>query len=289
MTDPKADSPQAPAPGAEDRKADGKTDAKTEDRYLVPGLIRGLAVLKLFTPDRSALGLSDIARELGITRSAAFRTVYTLNEAGCLLHDQRSQSYSLGPGVLRLTYGYVATREVVEIAQPALEQLRDRIGWSVHLGVLDGASVLYVLRVPGPQRDSSIVQVGSRLPARATTMGRVLLADLPEDELIGLFRNERGPRGKGPNLPGIVTQAATDRKTQSVVHTGDFEAGMVSAAAPLRDMTGQVVAAINVTAPQSPETQALVSGEVREALVATAARISVLLGWDQPASSPAAV
>ncbi|QPM92243.1 IclR family transcriptional regulator [Pseudooceanicola algae] len=260
---------------------------QSDDRYLVPGLIRGLSVLKLFTPDSPSLSLSDIARALGITRSAAFRTVYTLNEAGCLLHDQRSQTYALGPGVLRLTYGYVATREVVEIAQPALEQLRDRIGWSAHLGVLDGASVLYVLRVPGPQRDSSIVQVGSRLPARATTMGRVLLADLGEDDLIGLFRNDHA-RGKGPSLPGILRQATADRAAQAVVHTGDFEAGMVSAAAPLRDMTGQVVAAINVTAPQSATTQAQVGGDIRAALIATAARISVLLGWDQPARIPVA-
>lgn len=255
---------------------------RSEDRYLVPGLMRGLAVLKLFTPDRSALSLSDIARALGITRSAAFRSVYTLAEAGCLLHDQRSQLYSLGPGVLRLTYGYVATREVVEIAQPELERMRDRIGWSAHLGVLDGASVLYVLRVPGPQRDASIVQVGSRLPARATTMGRVLLADLPDEELIALFRPDsaRTAKGKGPALPGILKQAAEDAQSQAVVHTGDFEAGIVSAAAPLRDMTGRVVAAINVSAPQSAQTRRLIASTLRDELIATAARISTLLGWD---------
>jgi DNA-binding IclR family transcriptional regulator len=252
---------------------------RSEDRYLVPGLMRGLGVLKLFTPDRSALSLSDIAAALGITRSAAFRTVYTLNEAGCLLHDQRSQLYSLGPGVLRLTYGYVATREVVEIAQPELERMRDRIGWSAHLGVLEGSSVLYVLRVPGPQRDTSIVQVGSRLPARATTMGRVLLADLSEEELVALFRSD-GTRGKGPSLPGILRQAVEDSHAQAVVHTGDFEAGIVSAAAPLRDMTGRVVAAINVTAPQSSETQRMITGTLRDDLIATARRISTLLGWD---------
>lgn len=163
---------------------------KHEDRYLVPGLVRGLDVLKLFTPERPALRLAEIAAALGITRSAAFRTVYALSETGCLLHDERAQSYALGPGVLRLTYGYVATREIVEIAQPELQRLRVRTGWSAHLGVLEGTSVLYVLRVPAPQRDVSIVQVGSRLPACSTTMGRVLLAGLFEAELVALCRGE---------------------------------------------------------------------------------------------------
>lgn len=253
---------------------------RNEDRYLVPGLVRGLEVLKLFTPEHPVLTLREIADALGITRSAAFRTVYTLSETGCLLHDERSQSYSLGPGVLRLTYGYVATREIVEIAQPELERLRDRSGWSAHLGVLDGASVLYVLRAPAREVGGSIVQVGSRLPARGTTMGRVLLADLSEAEIVERFRADSpgAVKGKGPALPGILAQVARDRAAEAVVHEGDFEAGIVSAAAPLRDMTGRVAAAINVTAPKSAEAERAVRGPVREDLVATAQRISRLLG-----------
>lgn len=248
---------------------------KHEDRYLVPGLVRGLEVLKLFTPERPAMRLSEIAAALGITRSAAFRTVYTLAETGCLLQDERAQTYALGPGVLRLTYGYVATREIVEIAQPELQRLRARTGWSAHLGVLEGTSVLYVLRVPAPQRDVSIVQVGSRLPARSTTMGRVLLADLDEAELVALFR---GASGKGGTMPELVKQAGADRGCASVVHVGDFEAGIVSAAAPLRDMTGRVAAAINLTGANTAENRAALEEGLREDLEATAARISRLLG-----------
>lgn len=253
---------------------------KNDDRYLVPGLMRGLDVLRLFTPDRPVLTLREIAEALGITRSAAFRTVYTLAETGCLLHDERGQSYTLGPGVLRLTYGYVATREIVEIAQPELERLRDRTDWSAHLGVLDGSSVLYVLRAPARGVGGAIVQVGSRLPARGTTMGRVLLADLSEAEIVERYRADSpgAGRGKGPALPGILGQAAKDRAAEVVVHEGDFEAGIVSAAAPVRDMTGRVAAAINVTAPKLAETERAVHGAIRDDLIATAARISRLLG-----------
>jgi DNA-binding IclR family transcriptional regulator len=257
-------------------------DETVGDRYLVPGLVRGLTALKLFTPERSALTLAEIARALGISRSAAFRTVYTLTEMGCLLHDEREQRYALGPGVMRLSYGYFATREVVEIAQGELEKLRGVTGWSVHLGVRDGTSVLYLIRIAGDRHNAALVQVGSRLPARNTTLGRVLLADLSETELVSLFRLDAAglSKGRSPALPAILSRAAQDRQTEAVVHAGDFEAGIVSAAAPVRDMTGRVIAAINVTAPHTPDALADLDSDVRDVLVATAGRISRMLGWD---------
>jgi IclR family pca regulon transcriptional regulator len=257
---------------------------KSTDRYLVPGLVRGLSVLKLFTPDRPVLRLGDFAAALGITRSAAFRTAYTLTEMGCLLHDEASQTYSLGPGVLRLSYGYVAAREIAEIAQPELERLRSRTGWSAHMGVLEGVSVIYVLRAAAAHGDVSIVHVGRRLPARSTTMGRVLLADLPEEDLIEMFRADSigATKGKGPPLTGILAQAAADRDKEVIIHSGNFEAGIVSAAAPIRGMTGRVVAAINVTHVISAEAEDALHGPVRADLLATAKRISSLIGYEPP-------
>jgi len=258
------------------------TGHKSSDRYLVPGLQRGLAVITLFTPERTSYTLGEIAEALGVTRSAAFRTVYTLTEGGYLLHDDRAQRYVLGPAILRLSYGYVATREIVEIAQPELERLRERTGWSSHMGVLDGSAVLYVLRVPSPRRDPSIVQVGSRLPARGTVMGRILLAGLSDESLVTLYRNDfaAGTKGKGPALARLLEQAAQDRASDVVVHFGDFEASIVSGATAVRDMTGDIVAAINVTAPKSVETEKQLRAEVGDDLAATGQRISKLLGWD---------
>lgn len=253
------------------------------DRYLVPGLVRGLLTLKLFSPAAQSLSLGQIAAALGITRSAAFRTVYTLTHEGCLIYDERSQTYALGPGVMRLSYGYFATREVVEIAQPELARLRERTGWSVHLGVLDGTSVMYVIRLAGPRHESSIVHVGSRLPARATTLGRVLLAGLDPQDLLNRYRhaNPQPPLGIGPagsGVTGIMQQARADAEAGTVAHVGDFEAGIISIAAPVRDMSGQVIAAINVTAPREAVIEAQMV-PVRDELVASANCVSQLLGW----------
>jgi len=260
----------------------------SQDRYLVPGLIRGLEALKAFTPERPNLTLSELAACLGTSRSAAFRTVYTLAHMGCLLHDKRTQTYALGPAVLRLGYGYLATRELVEVAYPELERLRDETGWSAHMGILDGTSVLYVLRLPAPARLTGIVHVGSRLPARSTTMGRVLLADLEEETLLSLYRadTQAGGLAAPEMLSGVLAQWREDRGRAWVSHVGDFEAGIASIAAPVRDMTDRVVAAINLTASASPENIGALEDGLSEAIGRAAARVSTLLGGHSDRETP---
>lgn len=249
----------------------------TEDRYLVPGLMRGLAVLSVFTPEHREMTLSDIARAIDLSRSAAFRTVYTLAQMGYLLHDPARKTYALGPAVMRLGFGYLATRELVEIALPELERLRDDTDWSTHLGVRDAAQVLYMLRVPSRLGLGSIVHVGSRLPAASTTMGRVLLADLDQDTLIAVLRKNRQLPHPSDRMTGLLLrQAQQDRASETVIQIGSFEAGMTSVAAPLRDMTGKVIAAINATT--NTEVGAVVPETIVKSVRDTAARISRLLG-----------
>ncbi len=250
-----------------------------EDRYLVPGLMRGLAVLDAFTPDRREMSLSDIARRLDLSRSAAFRTVYTLTHQGFLLKDERRQTYTLGPAVLRLGHGYMAARELVQIALPELERLRDETDWSTHLGARDGRMVLYLLRVPSRMGMGSIVHVGSRLPAAMTTMGRVLLTDLDEVSLVKLYRDEsyaQAPGGAPRNMTELTAQWKRDRAGGTVVQIGSFERGMASVAAPVRDMSGGIVAAVNATRARQADDR--IEDRVVAAVTATASRISQLLG-----------
>lgn len=251
----------------------------SDDRYLVPGLERGLAVLNAFRPDRQVLGLSEIARILGLSRSAVFRTVYTLNHLGYLTADSRAQTYRLGPAVLRLGQGYMADRELVQIALPELERLRDETDWSAHLGIRDGRSVLYLLRVPSRMGMGSIVHVGSRLPAAATTMGRALLTDLDEASLIAIYRDEALDRAPGTtprNMADLLAQWRRDRENDAIVQIGSFERGIASVAAPIRDMSGGVVAAINATRAYTTDEDIdpVIIASVRDC----ARRISVMLG-----------
>jgi len=257
----------------------GKTPDR-EDRYLVPGLRRGMEVLALFTADTSRLTQSEIAAALGVTRSAIFRVVYTLAELGFLLHDPASGGYTLGPALLRLGHGVLPARDVVPVAMPVLEALRDATLWSAHLGVLERQEVVYLLRVPARRGRPSIVHVGSRLPAHATAMGRVLLAALDDAALDALYRDAL-PRGA--TLAQIARHARADRARGHVAHVGEFESGIASVAAPLRDAAGRVVAAINLSAPLAEAPEARRRG-ARDAILKAAAGISAGLGWtgDEP-------
>lgn len=250
-----------------------------EDRYMVPGLARGLAVLDAFRPDRQVLTLSEIARILDLSRSAVFRTVYTLTHLGYLTANPSTQAYQLGPAVLRLGQGYMADRELVQIALPELERLRDATDWSAHLGVRDGRSVLYLLRVPSRMGMGSIVHVGSRLPAAATTMGRALLTDLDEASLVAIYRDETLTHAPGTtprSVAEVLAQWRRDIGRDTIVQLGNFERGIASVAAPIRDMSGGVVAAINAT--RAYTTEETIDPEVIDHVRNCAARISVMLG-----------
>lgn len=247
----------------------------SEDRYLVPGLIRGLQVLAAFSPERREMTLSDIAREIGLTRSAAFRSVYTLHQMGYLLHDDARKTYALGPAIMRLGYGYLATRELVELALPELERLRDETDWSTHLGVRDGTQVLYMLRIPSRMGLGSIVHVGSRLPAANTTMGRVLLADLDEETIIALYRDRPGI-DRGRDMHELLAHWRRDKQKKMVTQIGSFEAGITSVAAPLKDISGKVIAAINAT--HATDSSDGIPDEILNAVQSAARKISTLLG-----------
>jgi len=240
-----------------------------QDPYLVPGLIRGLAVLRVFTPLTPELTLSGVARALGITRSAAFRTVHTLESEGYLLATPDGTAYRLGPAVVRLSYGYHASRELLEVAQPVLARFRDAFDWSAHLGVLDGRHVLYLIRLPASGGMSSLVHVGSRLPAVTTALGRVLLAGKDAAVLRKLYA-DLDPRAQAQLLARAVEDAARGRAES----LGSFESGLSSVAAPVLDLSGEVVAAISATR-STPSLPA----EISAALGAAALQISRGLGW----------
>ena len=243
--------------------------SEIKDPYAVPGLVRGLAVLQVFTPITPELTLSEIASALGITRSAAFRSVHTLVTEGYLLPAREGHHYRLGPSVMRLSYGYHASRELLEVAYPVLEKLREESDWSTHLGVLDGRHVLYLMRFSATKGLSSLVHVGSRLPAATTAMGRIFLAQRSEKQVRQLYADlEAG------SLRRLLETRLADQGVSHVQSIGRFESGISSVAAPVMDMSGQVVAAMSAT-----NVTESVPAEVVEAVKSAGVAISLGLGW----------
>jgi DNA-binding IclR family transcriptional regulator len=252
-----------------------------DERYLVPALIRGLRILSILSRENSKLTLSEVAASLGTTRSSAYRLLYTLEHLGFVEYDARSKNYALGPQVLALGYGYLASRDIIDVAMPHLIRLRDRTGWSAHLGELHGRDVVYVARVATRRSIASIVHVGTRLPAHATTMGRILLSSLSDQEIRELY-NEDLSRSYNlspySDLAELLKQIAIDRADGVVVQSSGYEPGVASVAAPIRDVSGRIVAAVNVSAVALLADEAELNGPLKAEVMTAAAAISRDLG-----------
>jgi DNA-binding IclR family transcriptional regulator len=251
------------------------------ERYLVPALIRGLAVLQELSGEHRRRSLSEIAAALQVTRSSAYRLLVTLGHLGFVDFDPETKSYALGVEVLRLGYGYLASRDLVEVAMPHLVRLRDRTSWSAHLGELHEREVAYLARVPTRRSIASTVHVGTRLPAHSTTMGRVLLSNLSADEVRELYEDapaDDHPQKRSPNLSRLLEQLSADAAAGVVVQISGYEPGVASIAAPIRDMAGRVVAAINISAVAILTNAAELGGPLKLEVLAAAEAISRDLG-----------
>ena len=219
----------------------------TRDGEFVQSLERGLSVIRAFSRDRSSLTLSEIADLTGLTRAAARRFLITLRELGYVESD--GGLFSLRPQVLELGYWYLSSLPVWEIARPHLEELADVVRETTSASVLDGADIVFVARVETKRIMSMTLGVGSRLPAWATAMGRVLLADLPAERLDDYFRQVR----MEPLSDRTITnEAEIRRKIDQARANGwtlvdqEVEEGVRSLAVPIRSPGGRTQAALTV-------------------------------------------
>ena len=251
-------------------------------KYIVPGLQRGLQILRAFSRDRTELGAPDIAKELEIPRSTVFRLMQTLEYMGFLEKVKNSSDFRLGAGVLSLGFEFLASLEVTELARPVLEKLRDATGFSAHLVIRDGWDVVFVVKAPAKTTFASSVNIGTRLPAHGTILGRMLLADLSEVELIQVY-----PTGKltkfsdqtPTTLVDLTRVLEQDRARGYAISEAFFENGIGSIAAQVRDHTSRVVAAINVTYQDGTIDKSDVDGKHLKSVLQAAAELSRQLNY----------
>jgi len=228
----------------------------------VQSLERGLAVIRAFDAEHRDLRLSDVAASTGLTRAAARRFLLTLVELGYVRLD--NGRFSLRPRVLDLGYAYLSSLSFAEIAQPHMEALVHELNESSSVSVLDDTDIVYVVRVPTRRIMTITLAVGTRLPAFVTSMGRVLLAALPADEL-----EERLAQIELHKYTShtITSKAALRTELERVAREGfamvdqELEEGLRSLAVPLHDAAGQVIAALNVSAHASRTSMAVLRRE----------------------------
>jgi IclR family transcriptional regulator, pca regulon regulatory protein len=248
-------------------------------------LERGLAILSCFTPARPVLGIADIADHLGMSRSTTHRYVITLVALG-YLEQGASRKYRLGLRVTDLGMSALNSTGLREHSYPYLQELRERTSYTVALGVLDGPEALLIDRVSsfrrGPNGGNLDLQAGSRLPAYCSSIGKLLLANLPETYQREVFTSMKLTK-RGPNT--ITSKKALRDHLEQVRTAGmgvddqELAAGIYSISTPVRNEDRDVVAAVSIAAHSSMISLEEMIDALGPHLVSTADHISARLGY----------
>ncbi|BCJ62448.1 IclR family transcriptional regulator [Micromonospora endophytica] len=231
-------------------------------------------MIRAFDAEHPQLTLSEVARATGLTRAAARRFLLTLVELGYVHTDGRL--FSLRPRILDLGYAYLSSLSLPEVAQPHMETLVAQVHESCSVSVLDGDEVVYVARVPTKRIMTVGISVGTRFPAYATSMGRVLLAAQPADWLDHYLATAQLRPLTRRTLTDPVKLRATLTKIAAqgyAIVDQELEEGLRSLAAPIHGDRGAVIAAVNVSAHASRGSFEAIRRELLPPLLATAKRI----------------
>lgn len=242
------------------------------------GLERGLAVIRAFSTEAPSLTLSEVARAVGITPATARRILLTLEELGYVRSDNRR--FSLTPRVLALGWAYLSSLDLGELAGPFMEELSAKTRESCSIATLDLPDIVYVARVPTSRIMTVALGVGARLPAYPTSMGRVLLSALPDEDLTAYLETLQAEPltdrtiTAPDDLRASIAQARVDGYA---LVDQELELGLRSIAAPIHNSRGRIIAALNVSAHASRSTPTSLCEEFLPHLQEAATQITTAL------------
>ena len=235
------------SPPREEKAAAGEFAAQAGNPDFVLSLARGLRVIESFETHLDGQSILEISQRTGLSRASIRRILLTLQLLGYV--ERSRQVYRLKTQILRLGFSYLSSSSVVEAARPVLERITEQTHESSSMSMLDGGQIVYVARSSATRVLAAGLSVGSRLPAYCTSMGRILLAALPDTELEA-YLNQLKPKAYTPKtltrLPLLRKAILKVRKDGYATVDEELEAGLRSIAVPVYTRSNRVVAAINV-------------------------------------------
>jgi len=218
-----------------------------DDPSYIAALARGLAVIRAFGAGREKLTLADIAKTTDLPRATVRRSLLTLQALGYVASD--GKHFMLTPAVLSLGYAYLSATPLPRAIQPTLEAVSEKTNESSSCAILDGAEIVYVARAATRRIMSVGLATGSRLPAYCSSLGRVLLAALPEAEahhLLNAMKREKLTPQTITDVDALMKVIAQVRADDYALVDEELEIGLRSIAVPVRNASGQTVAAMNI-------------------------------------------
>lgn len=243
--------------------------------YHVPALSRGLQIIEMFNRDKRVLNTQDFAEHLGVSASSTYRIVQTLLDMGYLKKVTRN-AYELGPQVVSRGFAFLAGRDLVDIASPYINELRDNASISCHLGIRDGLETIYIYRAQASQRLSVNIPLGSRLPCHTNAMGRVLLQQLSDIELNAMYQTLQLDIYPGPHPQSLPELKKLLKEEWGQGFSSNRSDNATAIAAPITNYLGQTIAAINISGADQIMNNQEQFENAKEQLLATASAISRL-------------
>jgi DNA-binding IclR family transcriptional regulator len=234
---------------------------KAKSDYLIQSVSRALDLLEAFTAKEDSLGVTDLARKLKLHKNNVFRLLATLETRGYVEQDTETERYRLAAKIYEVALVYLHHLDLRRQARASLEALALKCGESVHLGVLERSSVVYVDMVESEQPVRVAPRLGRRFPARSTASGKVLLALLPREQ-----------------QESLIEQLARIAAEGYAVDNEECEAGVRSVAAPVKGPSWKVTGAIEVSAPAVRLSLERLESEIAPLVVSAAREIEARLG-----------
>ncbi len=247
------------------------------DTY-VQSFARGLQVIRSFNADAPRQTLSEVAARAGLTRAGARRILLTLQALGYVSTD--GKLFSLTPRILDLGFAYLSSMPIWNLAEPVMEALVEEVKESCSAAALEGTDIIYVLRIPTHKIMSIGLGVGSRLPAYCTSLGRVLLAGLPDAEVRQRLEASDRRALTRHTLTGVdelMARVQAARKQGWSLVDQELEEGLVSLAAPVTDREGRTVAALNISGQAMRTSAKVMQTQMLPSLLRAAQTISSLV------------
>ena len=254
-------------------------DEAERPREFVQGLERGFAVIRAFSADARNLTIAQVAERTGFTRAVARRYLLTLRALGYVVRD--GDRFSLTPRLLDLGFAYLSTLDLTSVVQPYMAHVTSTLHESCSVCVLDDREIVYIVRRPAKRIMSINLAVGSRLPAHATSMGKVMLAFQKQEWLDEFFKSAELEKLTERTIVEESKFRAVLAKVRELgwaIADEETERGVRSVAAPIYDRDGNVCAAINVAGHATRVSMAQLRKEYLPAVLDAARGISRALG-----------
>jgi len=252
------------------------------ERYLVPAVQRAVGVLELLANSQKDASLSELSVIMKVPKSSLFRILVTLEAQKMVHQDHERKKFSLGIKLLELGSAKLGRIDLNTIAKPHLERLAEETHESVYLGVLDHGQVILMQHIDNQDMWKIVTRLGTTSPAHCTAIGQVLLAGLPEAEVAKIV-SERGL--KRYTKLTITTEARLRRCLAEVradgyaIVDGEYKPDLCAVAAPIRDHSGNVVAAVMIGLPSSRPDKKSVVQKLGHSLQRVGLDISHQLGY----------